>query len=162
MRFRKEVHFPGTVDEVREMILDPEFRNRVSVAAGGRPAESRLVETPEGTLSINDTSPEVSGLPAFARPVVGGRLVIHQEELWVSRDTARLTVHSDGKPGRIDGTITLTPTDTGTIQTTEAEIKVSVPLVGGQVEKLMGRILGSLLKTQGRLGAEWLAGPAEQ
>lgn len=157
MRFRKEIHFPGGLDDVREMILDPEFRNRVSVAAGGRPADSKVVETPEGTLSVNDTTPDVSGVPSFVRPMVGGSLVIHQEELWISRDTARLTVHSEGKPGRIDGTITLTPTQGGTIQTTEAEIKVTVPLVGKQVEKLMGRILGSLLKTQGRLGAEWLA-----
>jgi hypothetical protein len=156
VRFRKEIHFPGTLDEVRTMILDPEFRNQVSLAAGGQPAESQVVETPEGTLSVNDTRPDVSGVPAFARPIIGGHLVIHQEELWVAPHLARMTVHSEGKPGRIEGTITLTATHTGTTQTTEAEIRVTVPLVGGQVEKLMGRILGSLLKTQARIGAEWL------
>lgn len=56
------------------------------------------------------------------------------------------------------GTLTLSPLAGGTVQTTEAEIKVAIPLLGGKVETLLGRILGHLLKLQGRLGADWLAG----
>lgn len=159
MRFRKEIHFPGTVDEVWAMMVDPEFRRQVALEAGGQPAESTLTETPEGLLSVNSSRPTLDDLPPVARSFVGGDFVIHQEELWSAPDRAEMKVRVPGKPGRVDGTITLAPgPDGGTVQTTDAEIKVHVPVVGGQVEKFLGRILGSLLKTQGRIGAEWLAG----
>ncbi len=158
MKFRKEIHIPGTVDEVRTMMTDPKFRNEVSIRAGGEPAESTLTETPDGLLSVNESRPSLEDLPPIARPFIGGDFVIHQEELWTAPDRATMTVRVAGKPGSMDGTITLTPApDGGTIQTTEAVITVSVPLVGSKVEVLMGKILGNLLKTQGQIGAEWLA-----
>lgn len=159
MKFRKEIHFPGTVDEVRSMMVDPAFRNQVAIQAGGQPADSTLTETPEGLLSVNESRPSLDDLPPVARPFIGGDFVIHQEELWTAPDRATMTVRVPGKPGRMDGTITLAPgSEGGTVQTTEAEITVSVPVVGGKVEVLMGKILGNLLKTQGRIGADWLAG----
>ena len=159
MRFRKEIEFPGTVEHVRAMLLDPEFRNQVALATNGRPAESRVEETPEGPRSVNEIRPSLEELPSFTRPIVGAGLVIHQEEHWTSPDRATLSVRSHGRPGHIEGTITLAPTeDGGTLQTTDAEITVRIPLVGGRVETLMAKILGNVLKVQGRLGAEWLAG----
>jgi hypothetical protein len=157
MRFRKEIQFDGPVEQVRAMLLDPEFRNQVALATDGRPAESRVEDTPEGPKSVNEVRPSLEELPAFTRPIVGVGLVIHQEEHWTSPDRAELSVRSPGRPGHIIGTITLTPTDGGTLQTTDAEITVKVPLVGGRVETLMGKILGNVLKVQGRLGNEWLA-----
>lgn len=158
MRFRKEIHFAGTVEEVRAMMLDSEFRNKVALETNGSPADSRVEETPEGPRSVNEVRPSLEELPAFARPVVGAGLVIHQEEHWTSSDRAAMSVRSRGRPGHIEGTITLTPAEGGTLQTTDAEITVKVPLVGGRVETLMGKILGNVLKVQGRLGNEWLAG----
>lgn len=158
MRFRKEIHFPGTVDEVRTMMIDPAFRNEVSIRVGGQPAESTLTETPEGLLSVNESRPSLDDLPLVARPFIGGDFVIHQEELWTAPDQATMSVRVAGKPGSVDGTITLTAArDGGTLQATEVEITVSVPLLGGRVEVLMGKILGNLLKTQARIGADWLA-----
>ena len=159
MKFRKEIHFPGTVDEVRTMMVDPAFRNEVSIRAGGQPSDSTLTETPDGLLSVNESRPSLDDLPPVARPFIGDDFVIHQEELWTAPDRATMTVRVPGKPGKMDGTITLAPApDGGTLQTTEAEITVSVPLIGGKVEVLMGKILGNLLKTQGGIGADWLAG----
>jgi hypothetical protein len=157
VRFRKEILFPGTVEQVRTMLLDPEFRNQVALETDGRPAESRIEETPEGPRSVNEVRPSLEELPAFTRPVVGVGLVIHQEEHWTSPERAELSVRSPGRPGHIVGTITLTATEGGTVQTTDAEITVKVPLIGGRVETLMGKILGNVLKVQGRLGADWLA-----
>jgi hypothetical protein len=160
VRFRKEIRFDGPVEQVRAMLLDPEFRNQVALATNGRPADSRIEETPEGPRSVNEIRPSLEELPAFTRPVVGAGLVIHQEEHWTSPDQAVLSVRSHGRPGHIEGTITLTPSEGGTLQTTDAEITARIPLVGGRVETLMGKILGNVLNVQGRLGNEWLTRPS--
>ena len=41
-----------------------------------------------------------------------------------------------GVPSHIDGVVTLTPDGTGTRQDIEAKVKVSIPIVGGKLEKL--------------------------
>jgi hypothetical protein len=41
-----------------------------------------------------------------------------------------------GVPSHIDGTVTLTPDGDRTRQDIEAKVKVSIPMVGGKLEKL--------------------------
>lgn len=158
MRFRKEIHFPGTVDQVRAMLVDPEFRNSVAAESGSSAAETVVEETSRGTLLRTESRAPTADLPGFARPFLGDELVIRQEEHWVSADRAELDVTIPGKPVSMKGSLSLVSSGDGTVQTTEAELKVRVPLVGGKAEVLMGRILGNLLKEQGRIGADWLAG----
>jgi hypothetical protein len=158
VRFRKEIHFPGTVEQVRALLVDPDFRNAVAAEAGSTGADTMVEETSHGTLLRTESRAPSEEFPAFARPFLGDELVIRQEEHWVGPDRAELAVTVPGKPGSMKGTLTLSPTAGGTVQTTEAEIKVAIPLLGGKLETLLGRILGHLLKLQGRLGADWLAG----
>jgi hypothetical protein len=40
-----------------------------------------------------------------------------------------------GVPSRINGTVTLSPDSGGTRQDTVADVKVSIPLLGGKLEK---------------------------
>ena len=158
LKFRKEIHFPGTVDQVRALLVDTDFRNAVAAEAGSSGAETTVEETSRGTLLRTESRAPADELPSFARPFLGDELVIRQEEHWVSEDRAELDVSVPGKPGGMKGTLTLTPSGDGTVQTTEAEIKVGIPLLGGRVETLLGKVLGNLLKLQGRVGADWLAG----
>ncbi len=157
MRFRKEIFFPGTVAEVRELLVDPEFRNAVAAESGSTGAETTVEETSRGVLLRTESRAPTADLPGFARPFLGDELVIRQEEHWVSDDRAELDVTLPGKPVSMKGTLTLEPSGEGTVQVTEAELKVKVPLVGGKAETLMGKILGNLLKLQGRVGAERLS-----
>ena len=45
-----------------------------------------------------------------------------------------------------------------TVQTDDLDIDVHMPLVGRKVEKLVGQVLGNLLKLQSQVGSDWLAG----
>lgn len=162
MKFRKDIEFPGTSEQVRALMTDPEFRRKVADEAGGRAGDPTSQETAEGLLFVTETRASSDEFPAAVRPFLGTELVIHQEELWTSADHARLSVTVPGLPFSMKGDITLAPGGAGTVQTTDAEIKVNVPLLGGKVEVLLGRVLGSLLKTQGRVGAEWLSNEPEE
>lgn len=163
MKFRKEIFFPGTVEQVRALLVDPEFRNAVAAESGSTAASTVVETTSRGTLLRTESRAPTDDLPGFARPFLGNELVIRQEEHWISDDRAELDVTVPGTPVSMKGTLTLVPaTDAsgsqGTSQVTEAELKVKVPLIGGKAETLMGKILGSLLKLQGRVGAERLSG----
>jgi hypothetical protein len=47
----------------------------------------------------------------------------------------RYKVEVQGVPTRIDGTVTLSADGGGTRQDVEADVKVSIPLLGGKLEK---------------------------
>lgn len=160
MRFRKEIHFPGTVEQVRALLIDPDFRNAVASESGSTAAATVVEATTRGTLLRTESRAPTDDLPGFARPFLGNELVIRQEEHWVADDRAELDVTVPGAPISMKGTLTLVPSPGaagGTTQVTEAELKVKVPLIGGKAETLMGKVLGNLLKLQGRVGAERLS-----
>ncbi len=158
MRFAKEIRFPAPVADVHAMLVSKEFRERVAAQAGASRWTVTVEQTPEGILSVVDSAAPTAELPGFVRKVIGSEMPIHQEELYVSETEGRLTVAMTGKPGSLHGTIRLAADGAETVQTVEADVKVSVPLVGGKLEKLIGQVMGNLLKLQGRVGAEWLAG----
>lgn len=157
MRFEKQIRFPAAVDAVHAMLVSPEFRERVAAEAGASRWDVRVEETPEGIRSVVDSAAPTAGLPGFVRKVVGAEMPIHQEELYVSPTEGRLDVSMTGKPGSLTGTIRLTADGADTVQTVTADVVVSIPLLGGKLEKLICQVMGNLLKIQGRVGAEWLA-----
>lgn len=157
MKFRKEIRFAAPVDEVYAMLVSPAFRERVAAEAGASSWDVQVTETSDGVRSLVESTAPTAGLPGFAKTVIGAQMSIRQEEIYRGHD-GTLAVTLPGKPGSLNGTITLTPDGTETVQTVTAEVKVSIPLVGGKIEKLIGQVMGNLLKLQGRVGAAWLAG----
>lgn len=157
MRFHKEIRFPAAHDAVWAMLADPAFRERVAQEAGSgrhdvsvRPQGGGLVATVRSTQSTQ-------GLPSAATKLLGSSYQIEQEETWESPRAGTLRVSIPGKPGRVVGTVSLREDGAQTVQTVEAEVTVSIPLVGRKVEKVIGSALGHVLKVQQRVGADWLA-----
>ena len=103
------------------------------------------------------TKRNASELPAAARKIIGKQLTINQVETWTSPVGGTLEVTIPGAPGHIKGTVALAEREGLTVQTVTADIKVRVPLIGKQFEKLIGQILGNILKLQGRIANEDLA-----
>ena len=58
----------------------------------------------------------------------------------------------------IGGVVSLAADGAATVQTYDLDIDVHMPLFGRKVEKLVGQVLGNLLKLQGQVGNDWLAG----
>lgn len=157
MKFRKEIRFDAGVDDVYAMLVSAAFRERVAEEAGATSWDVQVTETPDGVRSLVESTAPTSGLPGFAKSVIGSQMSIRQEEVYRGQQ-GTLTVTLPGKPGSLNGQITLTEDGAATVQTVTAEVKVSIPLVGGRIEKLIGQVMGNLLKLQGRVGAAWLAG----
>jgi hypothetical protein len=154
--FSHELTYDAPLVDVAAMLADPAFRERVCDA---QRALSRTVtvtgSTESGSVAI-DYSQEASGVPSFARKVVGDTIDIAQREQW-SGQRAALEITIPGKPGDMKGTITLTESGGTTLQRVAVEIRVSVPLLGGKLERLIQEILVRALKKENQVGREWLA-----
>jgi len=157
VRFIKEIRFPGNAEVVVAMLTDKAFRERVAQEAGAASYSVVVEETGQGVKSVIDTSQPTDGLPGVAAKFLGSTFDIHQEEVWSSTTAGLLTVTIPGKPGTVNGTVSLAEHGKETVQTVHAEIKVGIPLIGGKVEAIIGSALGRVLKIQQRVGGEWLA-----
>lgn len=157
MRFERTNTYPAAPDAVLAMLLDPAFREAVC-------AEQNAVEhtvkvsgsTLPATVSIRQRQ-SMADAPSVARKLTGDHVEVLQEETWESATHGTFAMQIPGKPGHLRGEITLTANPDGT--TAEhfvGQVTVNVPLVRGKLEDLIGRILGSALKREGRVGVRWL------
>lgn len=158
LKFRKEIAIDGPLEQVSALLAEEDFRRRVAERAGADAIETGHSERPNGDIvSTIDFVQRVDGLPGPLGRVVGREVHVKHVETWAAIDRAGLEVLIPGKPGHIHGTIVLREDGAQTIQRVEAEIKVGVPLLGGQIETLLGRILGHVLKVQREVANETFA-----
>jgi hypothetical protein len=168
MRFHSEVSYDAPPEEVRAMLTDPAFRRKVATAQHAVSVQVEVLGSGEAVTVSVDTSLPTSGVPAFARTFVGDTLRVLRTETWTGPDSARLDLTVPGKPARLNGTLLLTgsgtATDTaagrgtGTLETVVGDLSVSVPMVGGKLERLVSEVLLRAQAKQQEVGRAWLAG----
>jgi hypothetical protein len=157
VKFEQRLTYDASPEAVEAMLADPGFRERVCEAMHAIRHDVTVGGGGAGmSVTVDQTQP-ASGIPSFARKIVGDEIHIVQTESWDSPDTAELLVQIPGKPGQFRGTIAISGDASGTIETVAGDIKVSLPLVAGKLEKLIGDMLGAALRTENQVGRTWLA-----
>jgi uncharacterized protein YndB with AHSA1/START domain len=145
--------------DVYKMLADPEFREKVCVAAGA--VRQQVSVTPAGNgmiVQIDQTQP-AHGIPSFATKFVGDEIQIVQQERWSGDAAADFTLEIPGKPGRCTGTVTLADDGNGgTLETVSGDLKVNIPLVGGKLEALISDMVKAAMRKEEQVGRSWLAG----
>ncbi len=159
MRFERTHEYPAPAAEVLAMFLDPAFREAVCRAQDAPSYDVEVTsDAPPATVSITLDLP-THGAPSLARKVAGEQVRTEQEETWESPSLASLRIVIPGKPGQLTGRVTLEDNGDGTsTQRFDAEVKVAIPLVGGKLEPLIGKLLGSGLRREREVGLRWLQG----
>jgi hypothetical protein len=159
VRFERTHEWPAPADQVLAMLLDPAFRQHVCTAQDARSCEIDVTsDVPPTTVTVR-LQLSMDGAPSAARKITGDHVRTEQEESWESASAAGLRIVIPGKPGQLVGRIRLDDNGDGTsTQRFDADVKVSIPLVGGKLEPLIGRVLGSGLRREREVGLRWLAG----
>jgi len=139
MRMQVSHHFDADVDRVFALMSDPEFILRKYTDAGATEIQVDSDHRDEAPTVVSRRKMTVD-LPGFAKKVMQPTNTVIQTDDWQSADgsgrrVCRYKVEVQGVPSRIDGTVTLTPDGDGTRQDVEADVKVSIPLLGGRLEK---------------------------
>lgn len=158
MRFLHEMAYDADPDSVYAMLADAAFREEVCEYQQVLRHSVAVAEV-DGVLCVDVDQVQVARhIPAFAQPFVGPEIEIAQREAWHSPTDATLEVTVPGKPVRMVGTISLRVLDSRTVETVAGEIRVSLPLIGGRVEELVGDVLRLALNAENAVGQRWING----
>ena len=155
MNLTRELSYEAGVDEVRAMLCDPAYWDKVAAATGARSSST----TVDGNTVTTDELQEVAGVPSFAKKIVGDSTRAIKTIVWEDgASRGDFTVETPGKPTSIKGSLTLAATGTGSTLTYRLEVKASVPLVGGKLEKLVAELTDEGFTKEHAVGRAWLAG----
>jgi hypothetical protein len=138
--FDDQQRYTQNPDTVLARYTDPAWLQRKYETLGRQ--DIRLLEhTPAGTavrLRFAYSEATDMALPDFARKFMPERQQIEQTVDWdLASRTGRLVVVPKGSPARLEATMRLAAAGTGCVNTIAWTVSVSVPLLGGRLEKLL-------------------------
>lgn len=157
MRLRHELAYDAPPDEVLAMLTDPLYWDKVGDATGALSSTATVGTEGSTTRVIIDQEQKVVGVPSFARKFVGDSTRAITTQVWRGTE-ASYQVETPGKPTSISGTATVTENGAGSTLTYDLDVKASVPLVGGKLEKLVVDLTTEGFEKEQAVGAAWLAG----
>lgn len=148
---------PHSAEKVFGAMVDETYLRDRLAAVGGNDAEL-VTFSSAGDRTAYQLKQGVPAehLPSIAKSLLGGDLVIQRTENWAAAaGTVEVTIN--GVPGRLEGAFTITGNGSGSKLTLTGEVKVSIPLMGGKLEKLIAEQVTVLLDKESEFTSEWLA-----
>ncbi|WP_183098775.1 DUF2505 domain-containing protein [Nocardioides pelophilus] len=157
-RIVHELTYDAPLAAVAAMLADPAFREEVCVYQRATKHSVSIEGVQGDPMKVRiEYSQPTDRVPGFAKKFVGAETDIVQSETWGSPERGDIHVTIPGKPGDLTGTAVLTEKDGVTTETVTFDITVKIPLVGGKIEALIGKIFGSAMRAENRAGQAWLA-----
>ena len=157
MRLRHELAYDAPPADVLAMVTDPLFWDEVGKATGALSSQATVGTEGATTRVVIDQEQRVAGVPSFAKKFVGDSTRAITTQTWQG-NTATYVVETPGKPTSISGTATIAENGAGSTLTYDLDVKASVPLVGGKLEKLVVELTTEGFDKEQGVGAAWLAG----
>lgn len=157
MKLRHQLAYEADPTAVLAMVTDPAFWDKVAVATEAISSVATAEADGGATRVVVDTEQPVKGVPAFARKFAGDSTRAITTQVW-SGSSASYSVDTPGKPTSINGTATVAAQGAGAVLTYDLEVKASVPLIGGKLEKLVVELTTEGFEKEQAVGAAWLAG----
>jgi uncharacterized protein YndB with AHSA1/START domain len=163
VRLSAEIRYDADPEQVFAMLIDPEFQEAKCVATGSLEHEVDVSPDDDGSfVVISRRSMRTDLLPEFARAFVGSTVRLRETQRWqpAGVDGTRagsVLVEIEGLPVRFTGSMALTPENGGCHQPIEGDIKASIPLLGGRIEKAAEPAVLAAIRVEQRTGTEWLA-----
>lgn len=159
-RIEHSTEFPYLFEQVLAAFTSESALRQRLADIGGKDAELLAHEKSASTISYRMRQ-GIPGekLPGAVRKVHSGDLHVEREQQWqVSDETAKGTATASvtGVPGSITARSELTPTGSGTALRITGEVKVSVPLIGGKIERTIAEHVGQLLDRESEHVADTL------
>lgn len=164
MHFSATIDYPADVETVAAMLGDEAFVEEKIRASRAVDASQQIVRDGQAfTVTTRRVMP-VELVPARFRSFAGKGVEVRMVEAWQAPgpDGARrgtLSVDLAGLPVRVTGSMALTPSGAGCVQTYAGEVKASVPIVGGPIERAAVGAVQKVVDVERRLGLEHLARP---
>ncbi|WP_051266667.1 DUF2505 domain-containing protein [Nakamurella lactea] len=143
------------------------LEGRLQAAGGIDPEITELTSTGDGTdrtvkIATKQAIP-ASAMPTMVASLLPGDPVILRTETWRPTDDGSYRADFDvvikNAPATLNGTMTLSPADTGkSVLTVQGQASVPIPLFGGKIESVIIEQVGKLLDAEEIYTRKALAG----
>lgn len=156
-RFEHRATFASPAGTVYSALVDRAFLEERLRVLGGKSAAlvEHSVSGTEVTVRFRQ-GVDANRLPGAVKAILKGDLIVEREERWSGQSsTGRATI--SGVPGEIRSRTVLSDRDGGCELVTTAEVRVSIPLVGGKLEGVIAEQVGKLLAAESEFTGKWLA-----
>jgi hypothetical protein len=145
------------------MLLDRDFQEQVCRATGATGFDVAVQQAAGGGTVRTDRELPTDQFPDFVRTFVGDTVHVVRLDTWgpAAADGSRdgtLVVEIKGAPVRLEGTLSLRPDGASSVEDVRGDLKASVPLLGGRIEKAVEPPIRAAVATEERVAASWLAG----
>ena len=162
MRIIETITYAAAPDAVYAMVTDPGFQEQKCIDAGATEHESAVSRAGDGMRVVTTRDLPSDGLPDFAKSLIGSTLSVTETYEWgAAQDggvrSGTLTVEVRGAPVALRSTVRLAPSGAGTTISIDGDLKASIPLLGGKVEKAAAPAVVHAIKHEQETGTRWLA-----
>jgi hypothetical protein len=162
MDFHVEYLYYAAPDVVFGMLTDPEYLRPKLEATGALKYD--VVEcdaTPDGGFRLVTQRTVEADIPGFAKKVFKPVNALTQIEDWQpASDGVRVgtwRIETTGVPVSTGGATRLEVASNGAVHHIEGKVKVSVPLIGGRLERFVFDQAKKTMDTEHSFGQAWLA-----
>jgi hypothetical protein len=156
-RLRHELAYDAPPADVLAMMSDPLFWERVGEANDVVSWTPTVSKEAGATRVVIDEEQRTAGVPSFAKKIVGETTRVIITQVWRGQQ-ADYQIETPGKPTHVHGTATISANGSGAVLVYDLEVKASVPLIGGKLEKLVVDLTKEGFDNEQGVGATWLAG----
>jgi hypothetical protein len=156
-RFEHRASFPAPVDTVYSILVDEAFlAARLRDIGGKGAALLNHITTDDGAAYKLRQGVDANRLPSAVKSILNGDLIVEREEQWRGHESSgRATI--SGVPAEIRSRGRLTRQGESAELLVSAEVKVSIPLIGGKIEKIVAEQVTRLLAAEAEYAEKWLA-----
>lgn len=162
-KFTNTDHYDADLDAMWTMMTTQEWWKAKYESLGATNIEFHTFDTSDTSFTIVSERDVPADLPSFAKKIIGETNHVTQTEKWTrNADAANATIEILVKniPGGTTGTMSITPSGSGTVWQSDFDIKVSLPLVGGKLEGVLKDETGSNFKQEKAFNDTWLVNNA--
>jgi hypothetical protein len=161
VKFTADISYDAPPKDVYAMLVDPTFQDDVCRATGALEHTVDVREAGDGATITTTRVLPADGLPDFVRTFVGSRLEVRRVDEWSAADAeagrhGSVVVEISGTPVRLTGTLRLAAQDGGSVEHVVGDLKASVPLLGGKVERAAEPAIRAAIAKEQEIGTEWL------
>ena len=163
MKVTAQIRYAADPATTFAMLLDRGFQEQVCRATGATGFSVDVEQLDDGGTVRTDRELPTDQFPDFVRTFVGDTVHVVRVDTWgaAEADGSRagtVVVEIKGAPVRLDGTLLLRPDGAATVEDVQGDLKASVPLLGGRIEKAVEPPIRSAVAAEEQVGARWLAG----
>ena len=161
MKIAKSIEYAASPEEVFAVLSDVKFQEAKCAATAAVKHSADVKTVGDHTVITTERILPSDGLPDFAKSMVGDTLKVTETQDWGPagggggrRGTVEMAVA--GAPIALKGTLMLAPAAGGTVETLDAELKATVPLIGGKIEKAAAPPIEEAIDIEATTARTWL------